>query len=67
MNQTIISELESLKDSNSEVVLLTQTFASPSTEKIIKDFKGKYSNVRHVVYDAISDSKALDAFEIAYG
>ena len=37
-NQTIISELESLKDSNSEVVLLTQTFASPSTEKIIKDY-----------------------------
>ena len=67
LNQTIISELESLKDSNSEVVLLTQTFASPSTEKIIKDFKGKYSNVRHIVYDAISNSKALDAFEIAYG
>ena len=66
-NQTIISELESLKDSNSEVVLLTQTFASPSTEQIIDDFKEKYSNVRHVVYDAISDSKALDAFNIAYG
>ena len=63
LNQTIVSELESLKDSNSEVVLLTQTFASPSTEQIIDDFKEKYSNVRHVVYDAISDSKALDAFE----
>jgi len=67
LNQNIVSELESMKDSNSEVVLLTQTFASPSTEQIIEDFKEKYSNVRHVVYDAISDSKALDAFEIAYG
>ena len=49
------------------VVLLTQTFASPSTSKIISEFLENYPNVKHVVYDSISDSKALDAFEIAYG
>ena len=67
LNNNISSELETMKASDSEVVLLTQTFASPSTSAIIEDFKKKYSNVKHIVYDAISDSKALDAFEALYG
>lgn len=50
-----------------EVVLLTQTFASPSTEKLIGEFIEKYPNVRHVVYDAVSSSDALDAFQNKYG
>jgi len=48
-------------------VLLTQTFASPSTSKLISEFKQKYTNVRHVVYDAISESEAADAFQNKYG
>jgi len=67
LNKNIIEELESMKANNSPVALLTQTFASPSTSKIIKDFKRQYPNVKHIVYDAISESTALDAFEIAYG
>ena len=39
LNKNIIEELESMKANNSPVALLTQTFASPSTSKIIKDFK----------------------------
>jgi len=50
-----------------EVVLLTQTFASPSTSKIIKEFSGKFGNSRHVVYDTISEDAVLDAFEAKYG
>ncbi|GAB5401738.1 MAG: TAT-variant-translocated molybdopterin oxidoreductase [Aureisphaera sp.] len=50
-----------------DVVLLTQTFASPSTSKLIADFKTKYPNVRHVIYDAVSSSEALDAFQAEYG
>ena len=60
-------QLNALKDANAEVVLLTQSFASPSTEKLIGDFLNQYPNVRHVVYDALSASEALDAFEQAYG
>ena len=67
LNKNIIDELELMKTNDSPVAILTQTFASPSTLKIINEFKRKYPNVRHVVYDAISESKALDAFEIAYG
>jgi len=67
LNKDVKSELDLMLASNSQVVLLTQTFASPTTSKLIKDFQDKYPNIRHVVYDAISDSKALDAFEITHG
>lgn len=50
-----------------DVVLLTQTFASPSTSRLIKEFTTKYPNVRHVVYDTVSSSEALDAFQNKYG
>ena len=50
-----------------DVVLLTQTFASPSTSKLIKEFTAKYTNVRHVIYDAVSSSEALDAFQNKFG
>src|SRR5690606_20800015 len=50
-----------------DVVLLTQTFASPSTSKLISEFTAKYPNVRHVVYDSVSCSGALDALHNKYG
>ncbi len=60
-------KLTDLKVGGKEIVLLTQTFASPSTAKLITTFKEKYGNVRHVVYDAISESAALDAYQAKYG
>jgi len=62
-----IQKLNNLKESGKEIVLLTQTFASPSTSKLIAEFKEKYGNVRHVVYDAISESAALEAYQNKYG
>ena len=50
-----------------EIVLLTQTFASPSTQKLINEFSSKYGNVRHVIYDAVSEDSVLDAFQSKYG
>jgi len=49
------------------IVFLTQTFASPSTEQLIADFSSKYPNTSHVIYDAISYSEALDAYQQKYG
>ncbi|MEZ4803340.1 MAG: TAT-variant-translocated molybdopterin oxidoreductase [Gelidibacter sp.] len=60
-------KLTDLKVAGKEIVLLTQTFASPSTSRLISTFKEKYGNVRHVVYDAISESAALDAYQAKYG
>lgn len=50
-----------------QVVLLTNTTASPSTDKLISEFGAKYTNFRHVVYDAVSVTEALDAFQAVYG
>jgi hypothetical protein len=47
-------------------VLLTQTYASPSTRNLIADFKEEYGNVNHVVYDAVSESAAVEAFQKKY-
>jgi MoCo/4Fe-4S cofactor protein with predicted Tat translocation signal len=58
----------SLKSANGkQAVLLTNTLASPSTEKLIADFISKNPTAKHVVYDAVSESTALDAYEAVYG
>ncbi len=66
-DKEIIATLNSLKAANQPVVLLTGTLASPSTEKVISDFTVAYPNVKHVVYDAVSESATLEAFEAMYG
>ena len=53
--------------SGGQVVVLTNTTASPSTDKLIAEFGAKYPNFKHVVYDAVSVSEALDAFQAVYG
>ena len=58
---------DALKGVTGEVVLLTQTFASPSTSKLIGEFSSKLGNVRHVVYDTVSEDAALSAFQSKYG
>jgi len=67
LDAEVIQKLTALKDSGKDIVLFTQTFASPSTSKLITEFKEKYGNVRHVVYDSISESAALDAYQTKYG
>ena len=59
------NKLNALKEE--KIVLLTQTFASPSTSKLIKKFTSKFPNVSHVIYDTVSSSEALDAFQSKYG
>ena len=61
------NKLTDIAAANKTIVLLTQTFASPSTSKLISEFKEKYGNVRHVVYDAVSESAALDAYQAKFG
>ncbi|GGB69920.1 quinol:cytochrome C oxidoreductase [Flavobacterium suaedae] len=59
--------LEEAAASGGQIVLLTSTMASPSTDKLIAEFGARYSNFKHVVYDAVSSSAAIDAFETVYG
>ncbi|WP_339654539.1 TAT-variant-translocated molybdopterin oxidoreductase, partial [uncultured Salegentibacter sp.] len=56
-----------LNNVSGDIVLMTQTFASPSTTKLINEFSEKYPNVRHVVYDTVSEDAALNAFQSKFG
>jgi MoCo/4Fe-4S cofactor protein with predicted Tat translocation signal len=63
----IKASLADAKAKGGQVVLLTNTLASPSTEKLIAEFIAKNPTAKHVIYDAVSESAALDAFEAVYG
>ena len=63
----IKASLADAKAKGGQVVLLTGTLASPSTEKLIAEFIAKNPTAKHVIYDAVSESAALDAFEAVYG
>lgn len=67
LDATMKAKLAGLQNSGKKVALLTQTYASPSTKKLVGEFSEKFGNVTHVAYDAISEDAALNAFEAAYG
>ena len=67
VNTKVKSSLKDAAAKGGNVVLLTGTMASPSTDALISELKAKYPTVKHVVYDAVSESNALDAFEAVYG
>ncbi len=67
VNAKVAASLAEAKASGKQVVLLTGTTASPSTDKLIAEFIAANPTAKHVVYDAVSSSEALDAFEMVYG
>ena len=67
LDTAVKAKLGALKASGKQIALLTQTYASPSTTKLVAEFKEMYGNVTHVSYDAISEDAALTAFENKYG
>jgi len=66
LDATVKAKLAGLRNSGKMVALLTQTYASPSTERLISEFAAANGNVTHVTYDAISENAALTAFEAKY-
>lgn len=66
-HKEIGASLSQLKEAGKEVVLLTGTMASPSMDKIIDEFIKAHPNVKHVVYDAVSEFGAVEAFNEVYG
>src|SRR5690606_21743044 len=57
----------SLTSATGQIVLLTNTMASPSTDKLIAEFKAAYPTAKHIVHDAVGSDAALDAYQQAYG
>jgi len=67
LDKEIVSKLDQISASGKKIVFLTGTMASPSTDKLIVEFTAKYPTAEHVVYDAVSESAAVDAYEAVYG
>ncbi len=63
----IKTSIEEAKANGKGIAILTNTTASPSTNALIASFAASYPTGKHVVYDAVSHSNALDAFEQVYG
>ncbi len=58
----IIAALNKISNQNKQIVILTSTLFSPSTLKLVDDFKNRFPSARVVNYDGISFSGMVDAF-----
>jgi molybdopterin-containing oxidoreductase family iron-sulfur binding subunit len=63
----VIKGLEEAKTSGKRIVLLSQSFASPTFKKLFSEFKAKYPTAELVTYDAFPYSAALDAAQEVFG
>lgn len=59
--------LNKATQSGKQIAILSHTLSSPSTYKLIEEFKTKYPTVKLVEYDAISEEATLNAFQNKYG
>ena len=67
LNATVRARLGAMGSGDKQVVLLTQTYASPSTTRLVGEFTAQYPNTVHITYDAVGEDAALDAYEAKYG
>lgn len=65
-DQEIVDQLTTLKKSNGKLVLLTSSIISPTTQKIINDFKSQYPNLEHITFDPSPAHGMLEANEISF-
>jgi len=54
LDSEVSSQLKFISEQGKEIVLLTGTIISPSTRKLINDFKLVYPGTKWITYDAIS-------------
>lgn len=62
-NHEILAQLASIRNEHGSVRFLSGTITSPSLLATIEEFLKSFPDSRHVVYDPISNSALLDAYE----
>ena len=67
MDRHVLASLSASQASRRKIVLLSGTITSPSTKQIIAEWEKRYSNFRHVVYDAVSLSALREANAQSFG
>ena len=67
INNTVRAKLNSIRERNGKVRILTGTITSPTTEKIISKFVAGFQDAKHISYDPLSTSAILDAHLATHG
>ncbi|RYZ46275.1 MAG: twin-arginine translocation signal domain-containing protein, partial [Sphingobacteriales bacterium] len=67
LNAAAKKGLADAKAKGGKTVLLTGTIASPTTQKLINEFLAGNPGAEHIMYDAVSSSAAVDAFQTVHG
>lgn len=63
----VLKGLNEAQSAGKKIVLLSQSFASPTFKKLFSEFKAKYPTAELVTYDAFPHSAALDAAQEVFG
>ncbi len=67
LDNEIISKLNKISEKEGEIVILSLSNYSPSTELVINKFIEKYPGTKFIQYDPISASGILEANKISFG
>ncbi len=67
LDSEISSQLKSINAEGKEIVLLTGTIISPSTRKVIENFKVVYPRTKWISYDAVSYQAIRNAHKQQFG
>jgi hypothetical protein len=67
VDRTILGGLEAVSKSKGAVRFVTPTISSPTLKAEIDRFLTRFSDARHIVFDAVSSSAILDAHETTHG
>ena len=63
----IQSALQQIHSGNGKIVILSTTIISPSTKKVIENFRAVYPTTEWVIYDTVSAAAMLDANQANFG
>jgi molybdopterin-containing oxidoreductase family iron-sulfur binding subunit len=67
MDQEIPARLKEISGRGGKIALVTTTVISPSTIKVIEDFRTAYPTTEWITYDVVSAAGMLDANEANFG
>jgi MoCo/4Fe-4S cofactor protein with predicted Tat translocation signal len=67
LDNEIVSKLTQAQQEGKGIRIVSSTIMSPSTKKVIADFKAKYPAAQHIMYDANSVSGLIKANKSSFG
>ncbi|MDN5202847.1 TAT-variant-translocated molybdopterin oxidoreductase [Fulvivirgaceae bacterium BMA10] len=67
VDKEVIGKLNSVSGTGGKISIVSNTVLSPSTKAVVEEFKAKFSNVEHVIYDTYSALGIRKANEATFG